>query len=195
MSDHAKRLLPLLAVLALSGCASIPRNTANTCAIFAERSGFVTNWRRDAERASAEFGVPVSVLMATIQAESNFEARARPPRRWILGFIPGPRISTAYGYAQVLDGTWEDYQRKTGRYSDRRYDFADAIRFIGWYHANSARILGISKSDAYRLYLAYHSGHAGYGRGVWRDRPEALRGAKRAQTMASRYAAQLQRCR
>ncbi|WP_062111609.1 transglycosylase SLT domain-containing protein [Aureimonas sp. AU40] len=196
MSHHAKRLLPLLVALGLlSGCASIPRNTANTCAIFEERSGLLTDWRRDAERASTEFGVPVSVLMATIQAESNFEAGARPPRRWYLGFIPGKRISTAYGYAQALDGTWTEYQKRTGRYGDRRNDFADAIRFIAWYHADSNRRLGIAKTDAYRLYLAYHSGHAGYGRGVWRERAEAMRGAKRAQAMERRYAAQLRTCR
>lgn len=186
--------LALLAVLALAGCASAPRNTGNTCAIFEQRSGLVTNWRRDAERVSAEFGVPVPVLMATIQAESNFDPRARPPRRWILGFIPGKRISTAYGFSQALDGTWAEYQRRTGRTGARRDRFADAVHFIGWYHADSHRRLGIGRDDAYRLYLAYHSGHAGFERRVWEDRPEALRGARRAATMAKRYAAQLPRC-
>lgn len=184
-----------VAALLLAGCASAPRSTGNACAVFSQRDGLLSDWRRDARRASAEFGVPVHVLMATIQAESNFDARARPPRHWILGFIPGKRISTAYGYAQVLDGTWADYQRRTGRHADRRNDFADAIRFIAWYHADSSRRLGIDKSDAYRLYLAYHSGHAGYERGVWQSRPEALRGARRAQDMSRRYAAQLARCR
>ncbi|KTR04322.1 membrane protein [Aureimonas ureilytica] len=195
MKRHVTRLLPLVAALALAGCASVPRNTANSCAIFAQRDGLWTDWRGDAQRASAESGVPVSVLMATIQAESNFDAHARPPRRWFLGFIPVGRISSAYGFAQALDGTWTEYQTRTGRYGDRRNNFADAIRFIGWYHAESARRLGIAKDDAYRLYLAYHSGHVGYEKGVWRGRAEALRGAKRAQDMARRYAAQLRQCR
>lgn len=188
------RVLAIVAVLILAGCASAPRNTGNSCAIFEQRSGFLADWRRDAERVSRESGVPVHVLMATIQAESNFEPRARPPRRWILGFIPGKRASTAYGFAQALDGTWDDYKRRTGRHGARRDDFADAIRFIGWYHLDSHRRLGIARTDAYRLYLAYHSGHAGYRREVWRGRPEALRGARRAQTMSERYAAQLRRC-
>lgn len=188
------RLLAILAVLVLAGCASAPKHTTNTCAIFEQKSGLWVNWRQDAERASAEYGIPVAVLMATVQAESNFEGRARPPRRWILGFIPAGRISTAYGYAQVLDGTWEEYRRRTGRYSARRNDFGDAIRFIGWYHATSGRRNGIAPTDAYRLYLAYHSGHAGYERGVWKSRPAALRGARRAADMAKRYAVQLPRC-
>lgn len=194
MTRRPTLLLPLLAALALPGCASAPRNTGNTCAIFEERSGLVTNWRRDVTRVSAEFGVPIPVLMATIQAESNFEARARPPRRWILGFIPGKRPSTAYGFAQALDGTWSEYQVRTGRMGARRDRFSDAVHFIGWYHAESARRLGIARSDAYRLYLAYHSGHAGFERQVWQGRPEALRGARRAADMARRYAAQLPRC-
>ena len=194
MTRSVHRLLPLVAVLALSGCASAPKNTANTCAIFEQREGLFTNWRRDAERVSAEFGVPVPVLMATIQAESNFDPKARPPRRWFLGFIPGKRASSAYGFAQALDGTWAEYQRRTGRYAARRDKFADAVHFIGWYHANSHRRAGIDRTDAYSLYLAYHSGHAGYEREVWRNRPEALRGARRARDMAARYAAQLKRC-
>ena len=187
-------ILTIPTVLFLSGCATAPKNTANSCSIFEQRDGLFSDWRRDADRVSAEYGVPVHVLMATIQAESNFDPKARPPRRWILGFIPGKRISTAYGFAQALDGTWEEYQRRTGRHGARRDRFADAIQFIGWYHADSNRRLGISRGDAYSLYLAYHSGHAGYERGVWRSRPEALRGAKRAQNMSARYAAQLKRC-
>jgi hypothetical protein len=194
MTGSSLRLLPILAVLALAGCASAPKNTGNSCAIFEQRDGLFTDWRRDAERVSAEFGVPVSVLMATIQAESNFDPRARPPRRWILGIFPGKRPSTAFGFAQALDGTWDEYRRRTGRALARRDRFADAVHFIGWYHASTARRTGVARTDAYRLYLAYHSGHAGYERGVWRNRPEALRGAERASKMAARYAAQLKRC-
>jgi hypothetical protein len=194
MMAHPIRLLSVVTVAVLAGCASPPTQTSNACSIFAEKSGFLTSWRSDAERVSRTYGVPVSVLMATIQAESNFEARARPPRRTILGFIPGRRISTAYGYAQALDGTWADYQNNTGRHSARRNSFGSAIEFIGWYHADSSRRHGIARNDAYRLYLAYHSGHAGYRRGAYQNRPEALRGARRAAEMAARYESQLRGC-
>ncbi len=195
MKRHVTRLLPLVAALALAGCASVPRNTANSCAIFAQRDGLWTDWRGDAQRASGRIRRARRRLDGDHSGRVDFDAHARPPRRWFLGFIPVGRISSAYGFAQALDGTWTEYQTRTGRYGDRRNNFADAIRFIGWYHAESARRLGIAKDDAYRLYLAYHSGHVGYEKGVWRGRAEALRGAKRAQDMARRYAAQLRQCR
>ena len=44
----------------------------------------------------------------------------------------------------------------------------DALDFIGWYNHTSNKRLGISKSDAYNLYLAYYSGHGGYARGTWK---------------------------
>lgn len=188
------RYAMVFALLLLSGCASAPENTANSCAIFEQQSGFLTNWRSDAERSSAEFGVPVPILMATIQAESNFEARARPPRTKIFGLIPWKRQSTAYGYAQVLDGTWVEYQRKTGRWSARRNNFADAVHFIGWYHSENHRRNGIALNDAHNLYLAYYSGPSGYARGSWKSDPTASRGARRAADMAARYEAQLRRC-
>ncbi|WP_185982542.1 transglycosylase SLT domain-containing protein [Aureimonas mangrovi] len=184
----------IMALLLLGGCASAPKNTTNSCAIFREQSGFLTNWRGAAERTSAEFGVPVSVLMATIQAESNFEPRARPPRRQLLGFIPWKRQSTAYGYAQALNGTWSDYQSRTGRSLSRRNNFADAIHFVGWYHHQNHRQTGIALNDAYNLYLAYYSGPAGYARGSWKSDPAARRGARRAADMAARYEAQLRSC-
>ena len=44
----------------------------------------------------------------------------------------------------------------------------DALDFIGWYNDTSHRRLGLSKGDAYSLYLAYYSGHGGYARGTWK---------------------------
>jgi len=184
----------VLLALGLSACASAPSNTTNSCAIFAQRSGFFENWRRDAQRVEREYGVPVPILMATIYTESNFEPRARPPRTKLFGVIPWKRQSTAYGYSQALDGTWERYQRETGRFAARRTNFGDAVQFVGWYHDTSSRTNGIAKSDAYNLYLAYYSGHAGYARGSWRGNAGVQRAAQRATSMANQYAGQLQGC-
>ena len=62
--------------------------------------------------------------MATIYTESSFRHNAKPPRKWYLGFIPGKRASSAYGYSQALDGTWDRYQKETGRWGASRTDFA-----------------------------------------------------------------------
>lgn len=181
-------------LLSVSACASPPKQTRNACAIFEQKDGLFNNWRRAAEASSREYGVPVPILMATIYTESNFRGDARPPRTKLFGFIPWSRSSSAYGYAQAIDGTWETYKRQTGRGGARRGDFSDAIRFIAWYHRLSNEQNGIALNDPYSLYLAYHSGHEGYRRGVWRSRPEALNGAKRFTEISYNYARQLQAC-
>ena len=186
------RCVLIVVLLLLAGCASVPRQTQNACAIFEQRDGFFDNWRRAAYGAQREYGVPVPVLMATIYTESGFRHNARPPRTYLLGFIPWKRQSSALGFSQALDGTWKRYQRETGRWAAKRTDFGDAIRFIGWYHSQSNRTNGIALNDTYRLYIAYYHGHAGYQRGNWSATARA--GGKRAATMAIRYSQQLKRC-
>lgn len=186
------RCVLVVVLLLLAGCASAPRQTQNACAIFEQRDGLFNNWRRDAYRAEREYGVPVPVLMATIYTESGFRPNARPPRTKLFGFIPWTRQSTAYGFSQALDGTWARYKSMTGRWTARRTDFGDAIRFIAWYHHQSHLKNGIALNDAYRLYIAYYHGHAGYQRGNWSATAKV--GAKRAAGMAGNYGRQLRNC-
>jgi hypothetical protein len=133
--------------------------------------------------------------MAIMKQESAFVADARPPRGWFLGFIPLGRPSSAYGFSQALDGTWERYRQSTGKTGAARDDFGDAVDFMGWY-ANQSRIeLGIPPSDAYRQYLAYHEGQAGYARGSFRRKPWLIDVARNVESTASRYQRQLRGCR
>ncbi len=181
--------------LVVGACATPPpSHTANVCAIFSEKGGLFNNWYRVAKSTEREFGVPVPILMATIKTESNFRANARPPRQKLFGVIPWKRASSAYGYSQALDGTWDWYRRATGRTSARRTSFSDSIHFVGWYHYQSHRRNRVALNDAYRLYLNYYAGHAGFKRGVWRQRPEMQRAARRKANIAQRYAQQMQAC-
>lgn len=189
------RCVLIVVLLMLAGCATAPSRVSNACAIFSEKDGLFGNWRRAAVKAERQYGVPVPILLATIYAESGFRPYARPPRTKLLGFIPWKRPSSAYGYAQAIDGTWETYKRSTGRWSASRTNFGDAVHFVAWYHRLSHQKNGIALNDPYRLYLAYHSGQEGYDRGAYRARPEAMSGARRTAQQAQRYAAQLQRCR
>ena len=186
-------LLPLLilAPLLIAGCSSSPpRNVNNVCSIFDEKSG----WYGDAKDASERWGTPVHVLMAIIRHESSFRADAKPPRTELLGFIPWTRPSSAYGYAQALDTTWDEYEDEAGGWFADRDDFEDAIDFVGWYTAESHRKLGISKWDARAQYLAYHEGHGGYARGTYKRKRWLMNTANRVQRTANNYAAQLKRC-
>lgn len=183
----------ILALLLLpTACATAPPgDVTDACAIF----GDYPDWRRDAGQASRRWGVPVEVLLAVIRQESGFRADARPPRTRILWIIPGPRPSTAYGYTQALDTTWEQYLREAGAWGADRDAFEDAVDFVGWYVYTNWRRNGVARHDTYRNYLAYHEGHGGYARGSYRDKPWLLAAARRVARQAARYRAQLDGCR
>lgn len=187
--------LALLAVLVLlvTGCSTLapPRQPQNLCAVFAEKD----EWQKPAARSEARWGIPTSVLMATIFHESSYKADIRPPRRYYLGFIPGGRPSTAYGYAQAKDEVWQEYVDDQSRWFASRTDFDDAIDFVGWYHRGSVQTLGLRPDDMRGLYLAYNEGRGGYARGTYRGKTGLLNYTeqKTVQTEA-RYRQQLASC-
>jgi hypothetical protein len=183
--------LLILLLFSLAACTtSPPRDVNDICDIFQEKSG----WYDDARDASKEWGSPIPVMMAIMHQESKFRAKAKPPRKKIFGFIPGPRPSDAYGYSQALGSTWDGYKKSAGRYGADRDDFGDAIDFIGWYNYQSYKRSGISRSDANRLYLAYHEGHGGYNRGTYRSKQWLVGVARKVGDRAESYTRQLQGC-
>ena len=184
----------LILLSLLSGCASQPTDIGNACSIFEENGGWFNNWYKQAHKVEIHYGVPVSVLMATIWKESAFNARAKPPRRKLLGFIPWKRPSDAYGYAQALKSTWHSYQRDTGRGGADRNDFGDAVDFVGWYYYQSYKRNGISRQDAYHLYLSYYAGHGGYARGTWKNNSHMKTAAARVASMEKVYRRQIASC-
>lgn len=186
------RLPVLLCVAVLAGCVTAPpRNPSNICKTFREKHG----WFADANAAYHHWGAPIDVQMAIIYQESRFVGDARPPREHLLWIIPWRHISSAYGYTQALDGTWNRYRQATGNSGADRDDFGDATDFVGWYVNQSHEQLGIPKSDAYRQYLAYYVGQGGYAQGTYRRKPWLLRTARRVGARARRYAHQLRGCR
>ena len=182
-----RTVMLLLIGLSLAGCTtSPPRNVNNICAIFEEKD----DWYDDAADASEEWGSPIPIMMAIMHQESRFQADARPPRKKLLGFIPGPRLSNAYGYPQAKTGTWGAYKKDAGRFGADRDDFSDAVDFIGWYNYQSVRRSGISPQDTYGLYLAYHEGHGGYNRATYRSKTWLMGVARKVQSRAESYQAQ-----
>jgi len=185
-------LISALLTLFLVACAtSPPGNIRDACNIFEDKSG----WYGDAKHAYKKWGIPIEVQLAIIHQESRFHHDAKPPRTRLLWVIPWTRSSSAYGYGQAKDATWAWYQRDTGnRWADRD-DFADVTDFIGWYGNMSHNRLGISKSDAYSQYLAYHEGHGGYRRKSYSRKKWLLRVAAQVNRNARRYRNQLRHCR
>ncbi len=154
-----KGLLTLISALIITSCASTPpQNTTNICSMFEERRG----WYKAAVKSERRWKTPLYVSMAIIEQESSFQSRAKPERTRLLGLIPWTRPSSAFGYAQVLDGTWNQYKESAGNWGARRSSFDDAIDFVGWYTNNSNKVNGIARNDAYNHYLAYHEGNGGF---------------------------------
>lgn len=182
-------------LLALASCGggnySAPRELDNACAILAQRPAY-----KKAMRATErKWGVPVHVQMATIYQESKFVGNARTPHRFALGIIPLGRQSTAYGYSQALNSTWEEYQRDQRKGRARRDRITDATDFMGWYMNESAERLGISKQDTEAQYLAYHEGRNGYASQSYLGKPWLVEVAAKLQVRSEVYRQQLATCR
>lgn len=192
MSRFLRAALILLALASCGGGNSTaPRNLDDACSILQQRPSFF-GAMRTTER---KWGVPVHVQMAAIYQESKFIGNARTPHQYALGVLPMGRQSSAYGFSQALDGTWEEYQRDQRRMGARRDRIGDATDFMGWYMNESSRKLGISKSDATSQYLAYHEGRTGYSNGSHFGKPWLLDVANKIGSRSEMYAAQLRQCR
>ncbi|OED42471.1 hypothetical protein AB833_06650 [Chromatiales bacterium (ex Bugula neritina AB1)] len=177
--------------LVLVSCATFPISTAeNVCSVFKANTG----WHKTAVKMQDKWDLPFHVPMAIMYQESKFRRKAKPPRRYLLGFIPWKRRSTAYGYAQAVNGTWRNYIDETDSPGARRTNFKDALDFMGWYMNKSSKINRISKDDTYNQYLAYHEGWTGYKRKSYEKKKWLKRVASEVDAMALRYKTQYSGC-
>ena len=187
-------LSAIMVILLLGSCGGgggpAPRALDDACGVLRERPDF----KRAMRKTERRWGVPMHVQMATIYQESKFDGEARTPFRYVLGVIPMGRQSSAYGYSQALDGTWDEYKAENRRYSARRNDIDHATDFIGWYMAGSKEKLGIPLSDARNQYLAYHEGRTGYARGSYRSKTWLMRVSGEVAARANMYQLQLMTC-
>ena len=165
-------------------------NTSNICDIFKTNP----KWKSYTESTKEKWGVPVSLQLSFIKYESSFQRTARPPRKKVLGIIPGLRASSAYGYSQALDGTLEEYKKATGNSKADRKNFEDASDFIGWYIEGSYRLLKLDKSDVYNHYIAYHEGRGGYQKKSFNKKKWLLEVAKKVERQAKEYSSQIKKC-
>lgn len=192
----SRPLLVVLMVMLVASCSSggynsAPRNLDNACTLLKERPEYA----RAFKATERKWNVPVHVQMATIYQESKFVSDARTPFRYVAGVIPMGRQSSAYGYSQALDGTWEEYLAATGKRNARRNNIRDASDFMGWYMNETKRRNGVSLSDARNQYLAYHEGHSGFARRTYTRKSWLVRVSGEVGQRAKMYRSQLSRCR
>jgi hypothetical protein len=188
---RAAMLLMFLASCGGGGSYSAPRQLDDACAIVRERPQYL----RAMQATERRWGIPVHVQMATIHQESKFVGNARTPHTFALGVIPMGRQSTAYGYSQALNGTWEEYQKSAGGRRSKRDDIRDATDFMGWYMDQSSQSLGIAKTDAEAQYLAYHEGRTGYANQSYLGKPWLVEVAAKVGARSEMYRQQMEYCR
>lgn len=191
----SKTLRALIIVLLVASCGggqtSAPRGLDDACTILQQRPEYYRAFRA----AERRWGVPVHVQMATIHQESKFVADARTPFKYVLGVIPMGRQSSAFGYSQALDATWDEYRNAQGRRSAKRDRIKDATDFMGWYMNQSRDRNGIALSDARNQYLAYHEGHTGFSRQSYNSKAWLIAVAGKVDARAQMYQGQIAGCR
>ncbi|MGJ8626991.1 MAG: lytic transglycosylase [Sulfitobacter sp.] len=191
----SKTLRALIIVLLVASCGggqtSAPRGLDDACTILKQRPDYYKAFRATERR----WGVPVHVQMATIHQESKFVADARTPFKYVLGVIPMGRQSSAFGYSQALDATWDEYRNAQGQRSAKRDKIKDATDFMGWYMNQTRDRNGVALTDARNQYLAYHEGHTGFARQSYNSKAWLVAVAGKVDARALMYQNQIAGCR
>jgi len=183
-----KYLISLIILLILSSCSSVPLNTKNSCNIFSERY----LWYKHAKKTEEKWGAPIHIQLAFIKKESDFDWLAQPKRLKLFKIIPYKRPSSSFGYSQAVKGTWDQYKKETNNRLATRVRFKDSVDFIGWYMNKTEKLLKISKTDAYRQYIAYHEGWGNYKN--YKKNKKVILFAKEVKNQANQYRKQLFKC-
>ncbi len=190
MKAFKQAIIAILMLLSASACTTPqPQNIDNICAIFRQ----YPSWYWAAQDAQKRWYTPISVLMAIIHQESGFNANAKPPRTHILWIIPWFRPSSSFGYAQALNQTWQRYENAIGKHASRN-NFKDAINFIGWFTTQAHARAGISRTNAYGMYLAFHEGIGGFQRKTYLRKRWLIAVAHKVSLRSYIYHKQLLRC-
>ena len=179
-----------LIIVACSNVLPPPHTIDQACSIIQDRP----SWKQSLQQAHHTWQTPIELILTIIRHESSFRAQARPPMRYALGFIPLGRRSTAYGYAQVLDRTWQWYQEKTGHTHHVRDQFEHAVQFVAWYTHRTYQKYRVPFRRYDLHYLAYHEGHGGFRRKTYKHKNKLLKYAKKVAKTAKNFRQQLQYC-
>ncbi len=178
----------ILIFLLLTSCASIPKNTYSSCAIFSEKY----LWYKYSKKTEKKWGTPIYLQLAIIKMESDFDWLAKPKRQKIFKVIPFKRPSSSFGYSQAVKGTWKQYKKETNNPLATRTRYKDSVDFIGWYTSKSSKLLNISINDPFKQYIAYHEGWGNYKN--YKNNSKVIILAKKVKTHSDRYKKQLRKC-
>ena len=146
------------------------------------------NWSKSLKTAQDKYNLPPAFAMGLIYQESRFKAEAKS------------KGSSAYGYAQAIDGTWKHFQKDV-KSNAKRNNFDDSVQFVGWYMNQLAKSSKLKMTDSYNLYMAYMLGATGFKRykaGTFKNKAKIVEDKKLAQKVkdfTKHYQAQLKKCK
>ena len=173
----------------ITACSSVPSNTSNSCSIFNENY----LWYKHVKKTEKKWGTPIYLQLAIIKMESGFDWLAKPPRQKLFKIVPYKRPSSSFGYSQAVKGTWKQYKTETGNKFATRSRFKDSVDFIGWYTTKTEKILKVSKTDAFKQYIAYHEGWGNYKN--YKSNKKVINLAKRVEKQSNIYKEKLSDCK
>ena len=154
-------------------------HTNDACRMLTENK----DWKQATYKAWKKWGIPISVQLSVIKHESSFNRDA------------SATTSSAYGYAQALNGTFSDYKKETNNHNADRGSFYDSTDFIGWYFSNSIKMIEHNPYDAATFYLAYHDGIGGFKKKTYLKKKWLLDKSKKVQKLSNKYRSQINKCR
>ncbi|WP_150464310.1 transglycosylase SLT domain-containing protein [Francisella sp. XLW-1] len=146
------------------------------------------NWKLSLKKAQDKYNLSPAFAMGLIYQESRFDAEAKSS------------YSTAYGYAQAINSTWQHFQEEV-KQNAKRNNFDDSVQFIGWYMAQLSKSLKLKMSDSENLYMAYMLGATGYKRykaGTFKNKAkieEDKNIANKVKAYTNLYKSQLKDCK
>jgi hypothetical protein len=130
--------------------------TADMCSLLARNPA----WTQDLKSAQEQWQIKPGTVLAIIDQESRFNARARGAG------ASGTNPTRNFGYAQANLQTWNWFLRDTGKASGSRSDFGLAADFVGWHFAKMEPRIKAPRDNIVAHYLAYKMGEGGYRRGA-----------------------------
>ena len=166
----------------------------NICTIFKK----YPNWYKYAKISEKKWGTPIYIQMAIINQESNFIATAKSANKKVFDLsIPFTHQSSAYGYAQALNASWDSYKKSTKNPYAKRDNMQYATDFVAWFIYRARKYLHLSNSNFHidNLYLAYHEGINGYRKKYYLQRRGLISVSKKVAKLANIYKKQLQLCK
>jgi hypothetical protein len=181
-----KYLLLIFLIIIISSCSENTKidDKMGACEILAQHS----SWKKSLKTAQDKYNLPPAFAMAIIYQESKFDANAKS------------KYSSAYGYAQAVDGTWKHFQEDV-KSNAKRNNFDDSVQFIGWYMSQLSKSLKLRMTDSKNLYMAYMLGATGFKRyksGTFKNKAKIQEDKKIAEKVSNYtrvYQSQFKNCK